>query len=67
MIGPVLEFADLQRMSGYTRRADVEAWAERIGLAVRPSRDGLVSSVDAFNRTLGIAANDSEHYAEWVS
>lgn len=57
MIGQVLQFEDLQRVSGYTRAADVERWAQKIGLAVKPTRDGIASSMDAWNAALGVAAN----------
>lgn len=61
MIGvEVLEFTDLQRLSGYNRLADVERWAERIGLPVSPCRGGVWTTLDALNKALGImpAAND---------
>lgn len=61
----VLEFADLQRISGYKRLADVQKWADRIGLAVVPCRAGLSSSLAAYNRALGVssaAANDDSPY-----
>jgi len=54
MIGPVLEFADLQRISGYKRLDDVQKWADRIGLAVAPCRGGLTSTIQAYNQALGV-------------
>lgn len=65
MIGNTLEFSDLQRISGYTRRADVERWAERIGLPVKPCRGGVWTTEDALNQALGIrpAANDGDPYS----
>jgi len=63
MIGvKVLEFSDLQRLSGFDRRADVERWAATIGLPVKACRGGVWTTLDALNRALGLpAANDDEH------
>lgn len=68
MIGPVLQFEDLQRIcqpdpeKPPPRRGTVEAWAKRIGLPITyDSRGGVITTVDAFNRALGLggpAAND---------
>ena len=61
MIGAdVLEFADLQRMSGYTRLSDVERWAKDNGIPFKRCRAGITTSVTAFNASMGItqAAND---------
>lgn len=54
MIGPVMEFSDLQRLSGYERRADVERWAADNGLAVKPCRGGVWTTVPALNQALGL-------------
>lgn len=62
MIGPVLEFADLQHISGYERRADVERWAASIGLAVKPCRGGVWTTVDAANAALGLQASNDDAY-----
>ena len=62
MIGRVLEFQDLQRISGYERRADVERWAESIGLKVCPCRGGVWTTQTAVDAVLGIAANDDDSY-----
>lgn len=60
MIGSVLEFDDLKRISGYSRLSDVERWAKDIGLPVKRNRGGLWTTVEAVNSTLGVrpAAND---------
>lgn len=63
MIGPVLQFKDLQTLSGYERAADVERWAQKIGLAVAPTRDGVASSIDAWNVALGLTAANRDTYA----
>lgn len=59
MIGPVLEFPDLQKLSGFERRADVERWAKDNGVPVKACRGGVWTTLAALNRALGInAAND---------
>lgn len=64
MFGPFLEFADLQRISGYERVADVERWAERNGIQLKRSRSGVWTTVPAVNHALGvpIAANLDDAY-----
>ena len=66
MIGPVLQFDDLQRISGYTRAADVERWATSIGLKVKPSREGVWTTANALDAALGIAANADKYAADAV-
>lgn len=63
MIGPVLEFSDLQRLSGFERRADVERWAENAGVPVKPCRGGVWTTLSALNRALGVAAANDESAA----
>ena len=62
MIGPIVEFSDLQRLSGFERRADVERWAQSSGVPVRPCRGGVWTTLDALNQALGLAANDDDAY-----
>lgn len=63
MIGPrVIEFADLQRLSGYTRLADVERWAVAIGLPVQRCRGGVFTTLDAVNHALGVPGVDAPLY-----
>ena len=50
----VVEFAELQRLSGYERRADVERWAASIGLPTKPCRGGVWTTVEAINQSLGV-------------
>lgn len=68
MIGRIVEFADLQQLSGLKRRADVERWAEEAGVPVKPCRGGVWTTLDALNRALGVApANeDAGHYGPEV-
>jgi hypothetical protein len=56
VIGPVLEFPDLQKLSGFSRRVDVERWASDNGVPVKPCRGGVWTTLDALNRALGVAA-----------
>lgn len=61
MIGPIFEFADLQRLSGFERRADVERWANDNGIPVKACRGGVWTTLAAVNLSLGISAShDSE-------
>ena len=61
MIGPIFEFADLQRLSGFERRADVERWANENGIPVKACRGGVWTTLAAVNLSLGISASrDSE-------
>ncbi|WP_456953655.1 hypothetical protein [Lysobacter sp. HA35] len=62
----MLEFADLQRVSGYDRRADVERWARDIGLSVRPCRGGVWTTVEALNAALGLLASNDDAYPAGV-
>jgi hypothetical protein len=64
MIGPVLEFSDLQKLSGFDRRADVERWAETNHIPVKPCRGGVWTTMTALNRSLGVlpANDDAGHY-----
>jgi len=56
----LLCFDDLRRLSGYKRRADVERWAKDNGIAVKPCRGGVWTTLEAVNVALGVAAaNDS--------
>lgn len=64
MIGQIVEFEDLQRLSGFARRADVERWAQTAGVPVKPCRGGVWTTLDALNRALGVAAaNDDGAYS----
>jgi hypothetical protein len=74
VIGPVLQFEDLQKLckpGEAPTRATVEAWARDQGIAYRYDRKGGIwTTVDALNRALGVSAgalaaaasNDSAPY-----
>lgn len=69
MIGPdLLEFPDLQRLSGYTRLSDVERWAVDNGIPFKRCRAGICTTVTALNRAMGIApaANDTTYAPDIV-
>jgi hypothetical protein len=67
MIGPILQFQDLQelcRPGEHPRLATVEAWARKIGLRYQyDGRGGLWTTLDALNVALGLqqAANDTAY------
>ena len=69
MIGPVLQFEDLQQLckpGEHPRLATVEAWARKIGLRYTyDGKGGLLSTVDAVNVALGLisASNDEGLYS----
>lgn len=54
MIGLIVEHADLQKLTGYSRLADVEACLSRQGVRCFRGRHGLWTTVDALNRALGL-------------
>jgi hypothetical protein len=67
MIGPILQFEDLQelcRPGEHPRLSTVEAWARRIHLRYTyDGKGGILSTVDALNAAIGVtAANDGDHY-----
>lgn len=67
MIGPVLQFEDLQQLckpGEHPRLAAVERWAKAQGLRYGyDGKGGIWTTVDALNTALGIrAANDSGQY-----
>lgn len=62
MIGPIFEFADLQRLSGFDRRADVERWANDNGIPVKACRGGVWTTLAAVNLSLGISVSPDNAY-----
>ena len=61
MIGPVLQFADLQelcRPGEKPRLSTVERWAWEIGLRFRyDGKGGIFTTVDAINYAMGVTRN----------
>ena len=67
MIGPVLQFEDLQELckpGERPRLATVEAWARDQGVRFKyDGRGGIWTTLDALNKALGVAAaNDESRY-----
>lgn len=67
MIGPVLQFRDLQDLckpGEHPRLATVERWARKIGLHYTyDAEGGIITTVDALNLAIGLtgtAANDDD-------
>ena len=64
MIGPILQFEDLQELcqpGGHPRLARVEKWARAQGVRYRyDGKGGIWTTVDALNAALGVtpASND---------
>ena len=61
MIGErILEFPDLQQLSGQTQKAAVERWAKGNGIAFKHGRGGIWTTLEALNAALGVVpANDA--------
>lgn len=68
MIGPILQFEDLQnlcRPGEHPRLATVEKWAREQGLRYKyDGKGGIWTTMDALNAAIGLrpAANDGDHY-----
>ena len=60
MIGPIIEFNDLRRVSRLGERAtlaSVERWAKRVGLKYQyDGKGGIFTTIDAVNASIGVAA-----------
>lgn len=66
MIGPVLQFEDLQEIckpGEKPRLATVEAWARAQGIRYRyDGRGGIWTTQEALNAALGLTAANAEKY-----
>lgn len=65
MIGPVLEFSDLQEMCSKGKKprlTTVVRWAERNGIKFNYGTGGIWTTVDALNDSLGLTAANGEQY-----
>lgn len=58
----VLEFEDLQRVTGYTRRSDVERALRGAGIKVFQGRKGPWTTIDLVNQAGGLAPGNQEQY-----
>ena len=67
MLGAIIEFDDLCKISGLgerATRATVERWAQRAGICYRyDGRGGIWTTLDAINAALGVRReSESETY-----
>jgi len=65
-----LSFADLQRLSGYLRPADVENWCRTNGVPFFPAKGkGVCTTLEALNKAMriqGVASSQRpEHRVEF--
>ena len=58
----VLEFEELQRITGYTRRADVEKTLRAQGIRIFAGRKGPWTTIDLVNQAGGLRVADSDTY-----
>ena len=58
----ILEFEDLQRVTGYSRRADVERTLRLQGIRIFTGRKGPWTTIDLINQAGGLNPIDQEKY-----
>ncbi|ROZ80931.1 DUF4224 domain-containing protein [Pseudomonas neustonica] len=58
----VLEFEELQRITGYTRRADVEKTLRAQGIRIFAGRKGPWTTIDLVNQAGGLRVADNDTY-----
>jgi hypothetical protein len=58
----VIEFEELQRITGYSRRADVEKALRGEGIRIFLGRKGPWTTVDLVNQAGGLKSNDQDKY-----
>lgn len=63
MIGPALEFPDLQRLTGYTRMADVRRTLENQGVRVFEGKEGIWTTIQLINAAGGLTPAVNDLYA----
>lgn len=69
MIGPAVQFEDLQQLTGYQRQSDVEECLKRQGIRFFYGRRGIWTTMEALNAALGVrqpAANAEPYRPEEV-
>lgn len=59
----VLEFEDLQRMTGYRRRSDVERTLRAQGIKTFVGRKGPWTTLDLINQAGGLKPVDEDTYS----
>ena len=58
----VLNFQDLQRVTGYQRRSDVERSLTEQGVRIFRGRSGPWTTIDLINRAGGIKPDSDDRY-----
>lgn len=58
----VLNFEDLQRITGYQRRSDVERTLVRQGIRLFRGKSGPWTTIDLINRAGGVGPGQPERY-----
>ena len=61
-ISSVLTFDDLKRITGYTRRADVERTLREQGIRLFRGRNGPWTTVELVNHAGGLRPMSDDHY-----
>lgn len=61
-VAKVIEFEELQRITGYTRRSDVEKVLRSEGIKVFLGRKGPWTTIDLVNHAGGIKPLDQDKY-----
>lgn len=56
MLGPVLQFEDLQQLTGYQRLSDVERCLTEQKIPFKRCRGGVWTTVAALNAALGVSS-----------
>lgn len=56
MIGDIVEFEDLQRLSGLTDASAIKVWAMSVGISyLADGRGGIWTTICALNSALGVS------------
>lgn len=68
MIGPLIEFDDLRRLSRLGEKAQlatIERWAQSVGIRYQyDGRGGIWTTIDAMNAAVGLAREENaDHYS----
>lgn len=58
----VLEFEDLQKITGYTRRSDVERTLRKQGIRIFVGRKGPWTTIDLVNQAGGLQSATKQEY-----
>jgi hypothetical protein len=61
-VAGILDFEDLQQVTGYVRRADVERVLREQGIKIFHGRKGPWTTTELINHAAGLAAGNQEHY-----